>query len=510
MPSKSLAKMLDILYDSGSELDVKPGMKAFLKRMIGLNWDEIVWDGTITAPGLEKNSELLGKLKKYVSSQRISTDPAVRLKHSMGCSSLEIVRAKNGQLPEAVDVVISPLDRETEELISGFSKDDILFSIYGGGTSVTGGIKPRNGRSTITIDTSNLKDFRLEENIAICGSGLTGVEIEKKLNAHGRTLGFFPESIHSSTVGGWIATRATGQESNQYGDIEDILLGARVVNSGGEIKDPETPRSSIGMSAKDIALGSEGTNGLILSAYLETRPYPKNRYFSTRMFRSFGEAVKQMSNLREFPTVFRVMDEVETELSLYDLNDRTRNFLRRYLGLRGIVNGSLAIIVNNDSNYRHYIPESVWLGRGGAARWFNTRFDRPKIANALWKRGVISDTLETSCRWDCVTKIHASATSAFHKVMRETGSNGMIMAHLSHQYHSGVCIYFTFLMKSQEEEKSLLAVREAIEETILSNEGSITHHHGLGSYFTKYVDNGLKKLQSHYSDVLFSPVSKAE
>lgn len=498
-----MERVINVLYDGGRESDASEDMKAYLKRLLDLDWDRIVWDGNVTVPGIDQNRSLLTSLRKYISSERISIDPAQRMKHVIGSSSLEMVRARSGKLPEPVDAVITPMDNEAEELVSSYPDKKVRFTIYGGGSSVTGGIKQKGSGNTVCIDTSNLKDFRLDDNILVAGAGLTGKEIELKLNELGRTLGFFPESIQYSTVGGWIATRATGQESNQYGDIEDILLGVRLARSDGLIKDHENPRYSTGLMAKDVALGSEGLNGLVLSASFETFPFPRSRYFSTHMFQSFHDAIEHVSRLRTFPSVLRVSDETETELALLDVDRRTRNFLRRYLSVRGIVNGSMAIAMSNDRNFGRYMPESVWIGKKGGRKWFNTRFERPWLANALWKRGITVDTLETSCRWAAVEKLHSSVTAAFYHTVRDTGSSGVIMAHLSHQYHAGTCIYFTFLIRSEQDEETLMQVRKNIEETILAESGSITHHHGIGTYFEKYLDEPVKQLQRSLHDSMF-------
>lgn len=500
---KSMERVINVLYDEGRESDASDDMKAYLKRLLDLDWDDTVWDGSVTVPGLNQNKDLLTGLRKYISSERISLDPAQRMKHAIGSSSLEMVRARAGKLPEPVDAVISPLDNEAEELIASYPNVNVRFTIYGGGSSVTGGVKQKGTGDTVCIDTSNLKDFRLDDNIMVAGSGLTGREIELKLNEQGRTLGFFPESIQYSTVGGWIATRATGQESNQYGDIEDILLGVRLARSDGVVKDQENPRYSTGLMAKDIALGSEGMNGLVLSATFETFPFPRNRFFSTHMFQSFSEAIEHVSKLRMFPSVLRISDETETELALLDVDRRTRNFLKRYLSVRGIINGSMAIVMSNDKSFGRYLPESVWVGGSGGRKWFKTRFERPWLANALWKRGVTVDTLETSCKWAAVEKLHSSVSAEFYRTVRDAGSSGVIMAHLSHQYHAGTCIYFTFLIKAEHDEETLLEVRQNIEETILAESGSITHHHGIGTYFEKYLDEPVKKLQKSMHDSMF-------
>ena len=69
--------------------------------------------------------------------------------------------------------------------------------------------------------------------------------------ADGRTIelptGHWPQSIELSTVGGWVATRASGQFSTGYGSIEDLLLDLEVVLPDGSVlRTRRTPRAAAG------------------------------------------------------------------------------------------------------------------------------------------------------------------------------------------------------------------------------------------------------------------------
>ena len=52
----------------------------------------------------------------------------------------------------------------------------------------------------------------------------------------GFTVGHEPDSYEFSTLGGWVSTRASGMKKNVYGNIEDILVGVKMVTPVGVIE----------------------------------------------------------------------------------------------------------------------------------------------------------------------------------------------------------------------------------------------------------------------------------
>lgn len=487
------AKYLNVLYDNGEEINLSDDTKEYLGKMLGFDWNRIVWDGTVRVPDLSLDEELRKDILKYVSQDRVSVEPDQRILHSVGKSSEEILSLMKGHIPTPVDIVIYPRENELEELIRSVSKLDVVFTVTGGRTSVTRGISGKGDKKTVCIDTSNMKEITVSGARATAGAGLTGKEIEDYLEKRGLTCGFFPESFRYSTLGGWISTKATGQESNSYGDIENIVTGVKVARMGSVISEQNLPRNSSGPSPLSLVLGAEGQNGIIMSANLRIFPKPKRRFFSTIFFRSFSDAVSKLSKMDSYPTVLRVMDETETSISLLEISRKTRDRLKRYLRFRGIVDGSMGIVVNNNSRWGR-IAGTVSVGGSGARTWYDSRFLRPRMGNSLWKRGIISDTVETSAFWDSIMKIHSETSAVFHKVVRENQGSGIIMAHLSHQYNEGSCLYFTYLLNSEKQEELLKLVREAVIGTIIENGGSISHHHGLGGSLGRYLNSNIREL----------------
>lgn len=495
---------INILYGSGSGYMLTPGMKSLLDSSLGKIDPSEAWDGKVEVPDLKHDADLAASLSKVLKKNNFTLNPEERFVHSVGQSSLEICSLRDGIFPDIVDAVVFPEYSEVQPLLKLALEKKYQITVYGGGTSVTGGHLFKRKGTVISVDTKNLKEFRRGSGYVVLGAGFKGQEAENLLNTHGLTLGNFPESMQFSTIGGWIATMASGQESNQYGDIENILLSARVSRSDGEVLQPIVPRESTGLDAKALALGSEGRRGLITEAVLNTYRSPANRSFSSYFFRTFNEGINAIRKIRNIPTVLRLSDEPETMFSMDTADESTmKKVLRGYISVRGAQRGSMLIVMNNDASALLNIPGAIYTGPQIGRKWFRERYIRPYLGNEVWKKGIVPDTLETSASWDNIETLHSMVSEAFNEKTSELGLKGILLSHISHVYNSGASIYFTFMMRKCNTD-TLQDIRHAMVRTFIQCGGSISHHHGIGSYLSEYIENPVKNIEKGMQDPLFS------
>ena len=94
--------------------------------------------------------------------------------------------------------------------------------------------------------------------------------LEEKLAEFGVCTGHTPDSYEFSTLGGWVATRASGMKKNIYGNIEDMLVRAKMVTPTGVVeKNVQIPRMSAGPDINEVIMGSEG----VLAAVFSLTPF---------------------------------------------------------------------------------------------------------------------------------------------------------------------------------------------------------------------------------------------
>lgn len=465
----------------------------YLYKQFNVKSEHIVWDGYYSSPSLLIDDKLKKLLLNSIPVDRISFDVKVRFYHSIGKGASEYIRLMNNEKIEIVDAVIYPSEDEIPYILKNLGNDTEII-IFGGGTSVTEGLTPKKTKKySVSLDIRNFRDFKINKESLVLetGTGFMGPEIEKKLNSENLTLGHFPESFEHSTIGGWIATNAAGQESNRYGKIKEMVIGVKIITPTGTYIDHPVPAESAFFKVSDLAVGSEGAYGLITKAWLKINPIPKNIYFHSFMFHSFIdgiEALRDEFGSGNFPMISRLSDETETSLSMLAIKDSfLTNIFKTYLNMRNVLKKSALLILIDDSkrSYKAF-KKGVSIGSAPAKFWYKTRFDRPYMYNELLKRGIVAETIETSMLWSSVNTLYNNVINAFNDVTAKNNIKGIIMSHASHEYKTGTALYFTFLFYTEKDkEKALYLIRRTLLDTILKSGGSISHHHGIGTILNK-------------------------
>ena len=494
-----------VLYGDRDTYGVQKSAADEIESIFGIKWDTIAWDGKVEVPDVPTNNDLGNDLSAVLGKEKVSLDPSVRLKHSFGLSSIEVEMIREGKYPDIVDAVVEPDKEDLPKLMAFLKTNGIRSIIFGGGTSVNGSLLFRRNGRTVAISVNRMKAFRLLENLAVVGSGWKGLELEKKLNESGFTTGHFPESMLSSTVGGWIATKAAGQESNYYGSIENRVTGVSLVRSDGQLEDIMSPRESSGLMARDLAIGSEGRFGLISEATIKVDRLPARRYYRSFIVRDFEAGIEYMRGLDKIPALVRMSDAAETEFSFKNTEESFGlRYVRKRIAMKGFREPCLMIMIDNDQDRITRPDNSIPLGKSPAVMWERDRYERPYLGNELWKRGIVPDTLETSALWHNMVELHRSTVGCFEDIRKERGIRGFIMSHISHLYRQGACIYFTFAIRSGDELDDISAVRDAILKNFISHGSPVTHHHGPGTLMRKYEDREKLNMQLKFTDPVFA------
>ncbi|MDQ3387082.1 MAG: FAD-binding oxidoreductase, partial [Actinomycetota bacterium] len=205
---------------------------------------------------------------------------------------------------------------QVSRLLAWASRHGIPVVPYGAGSGVMGGTVPTKGGISLDLGAFNeIEELDAENLLVTVGAGLNGGIFEEKLEAKGFTAGHYPQSLHISTVGGWVATRGSGTFSSLYGNIEDMVAGLEVVLPTGEvIQTKAIPRSASGPDYKQLFIGSEGTLGVITRVTLRMWPRPEVRAFRALSFASFKDGLETIRRVVQSgfrPAVIRLYDPIE-------------------------------------------------------------------------------------------------------------------------------------------------------------------------------------------------------
>lgn len=420
----------------------------------------------------------------------VSTDPLTRASHSLGQGYLDLLRARQSVWQEATDLVVFPREAaEVRTLLRRAGDRGWAVVPYGGGTSVLGGVRPLAGghRAVVTVDLRHLnrvREVRSEDGLVRVEAGLRGPALEDALEAHGFTLGHFPQSFHHSTVGGWIATRSSGHLSGRYGDLAELVRSLRVVTPRGDVETRTVPSRATGPELRELFVGSEGILGIIVEAVLRVRPRPEAREGLTFLAPSFGAALSTCRDMVQSgpgPALVRISDEAEAEALAaargLDLEDVPSLVLLEFQGTERAVRdqGEDATGIWTDAG-------SVGLDRRWVDAWREEYYRSPYLRDELFARGLLVETLETAAPWSRLEALHHGVRGALHDAFAREGEAGLVLCHLSHAYPDGGSLYFTLLTPrtpgdAAEQWHRLKAVAT---EAVLAQGGTLSHHHGIG------------------------------
>lgn len=442
----------------------------------------------------------------------ISTDPAERVLHARGQSLPDWIALRSGCVDSFPDGVAYPeSESEVRDLISYAREVGAQLIPYGGGTSVVGHINPTTGnRPVLTVDLRHMcRLYSMDEanHLATFAAGVTGLHLEAQLRAHGFTLGHFPQSFEYSTLGGWIATRSSGQQSLGYGRIEQLFAGGRVETSLGTLEIEPFPASATGMDLREIVLGSEGRLGILTEATVRVTPLPEQEQFLVVFFPDWERgiaAVRQMLQTRLPLAMLRLSTPMETQTNLVLAgHERSIGALERVLALRGVDDNKCMLLmgmVGRRAVVRLARKEALSIARklngvsmGGilGTQWHKHRFRTPYLRNTLWSMGYALDTVETATTWDRIPTLVEAIEASLRGGLAEDDEKVLVFSHLSHLYRHGSGIYTTYLYRIASDPSETLRrwqiLKEAASRAIVAQHGTISHQHGVGTDHRRYL-----------------------
>nr|CAD7395116.1 unnamed protein product [Timema cristinae] len=241
-----------------------------------------------------------------------------RLVRAHGHTLNDMFMLREGHFPRIPDLVVWPgCHDDVVKLVQLAHTYDVVLIPFGGGTSVSGAVScPSNDpRTILSLDTSQMNRILWVDKdnlVACCESGIVGQDLERQLQEQGLTTGHEPDSYEFSSLGGWVATRASGMKKNVYGNIEDLLVNVRMVTPTGVLqKQCRGPRVSCGPDFNHIVMGSEGTLGVITEVILKVRPLPSCKKYGSIVFPNFECGVlcmREIARQRCQPASIRLMD----------------------------------------------------------------------------------------------------------------------------------------------------------------------------------------------------------
>ena len=419
----------------------------------------------------------------------VITDADILRDRAIDSWALALLRRTRGDdLPVPAAVVFPARTEEVATVLAWACEAGVAVIPRGGGSGVCGGAVAHAG--SIVLDLSRMNHVIGVDpvsQVVQAEAGVRGDQLEDVLAGPGLTVGHYPQSIASSTVGGWIAASSAGQASTGFGAIEDVLLGCTAVLPQGEIlRCRPVPRSAAGPDLRRLLVGSEGTLAVVTEATLACRARPARwdwLVFGFRSFAALADGLRDALRAETGAAVIRGYDEADAQLSFGALGHTS--------GCVGMLGFPVGPGAREALEARKKLASSV-IERAGSSgqldasygeHWWQHRHDavdtyaRIMGPDRAFGPGVIVDTFEVAGLWSAVPRLYAGIRDAL------AAHAQAVLCHLSHLYSSGSSLYFTFLITGtddQDAEARYLAAWDDAVRSCTAAGGTLTHHHGVG------------------------------
>ncbi len=253
-------------------------------------------------------------------------DPATDLARIVGedyvltdLQSLEKYSRDMGNFERMPKIVVRPGNvEEISKIVAYCNKNKIPITVWGAGTSLTGAVVS----DSLILDISRLNRIIAVDKInyyAHVEAGVILEDLNQKLSEEGF---FFPPDPASSficTVGGAVAEGAGGLRCVKYGTVKDWVLALKVVLPDGSVVKVGEPlaKNRAGYNLTQLFVGSEGTLGVIVEAWLKIAPIPdapvRRMYAYFDSWRDAGNAIVEIRRSRIVPRMLEFFDRLGLE-----------------------------------------------------------------------------------------------------------------------------------------------------------------------------------------------------
>ena len=403
---------------------------------------------------------------------RFSTDNTVRDAHARDASY------HRGALPDAV--VFPKTNAEVAEIVKICAKYKIPIIPYGTGTGVEGAVVAIEGTLCIALNEMNrILRVSPDDRDATVQAGVTRLQLNTHLAEMGTQLHFSVDPGADASLGGMVATRASGTSTVQYGTMLNNVLGLTVVTADGTIvhTGSRARKSAAGYDLTRLFIGSEGTLGIITEITLKLTRLPEAVAAAVCAFPSVAAAVD---------TVIKLMDTGISIARIELLDELQMDAVNRYTGLAYKVAPTLFFEFHGSENTvaeSSEIAGKIAAAHGsGDFRWATDENERKRLWQARYDSyyaalnrrpgsvGYVTDA--------CVPITRLAECIAKTKALLEQSSLPATM--LGHVGDGNFHVVFALEPDNKDELAEAQYLSDQIVDIALKMDGTCTGEHGVG------------------------------
>jgi FAD/FMN-containing dehydrogenase len=382
--------------------------------------------------------------------------------------------------PGNADQVFSPENEEqVVDILKRASAENVPITIMGALTGVTGGAAPEGGWG---LSLAKLRRLDIEKGRAVAGPGILLREVQAAAAASGQFYAPDPTE-NTSSIGGNIATNASGSRSFRYGATREHVLALRVALLDGRVIEvhrgqpvdfdvpavplPKTTKHSAGyrlvpnMDFVDLFIGNEGTLGVVTQAEFKLLPAPGEILGGVVFFASEEAALDSVDRWRELPGL-RMIEYLDGKsLRMMDVGHQAALMIE----IEGDADLDMSGTLESDSWFA--------LSAADRERFRQFRHALPERVNARIRRtGFMKLSTDYAVPLDKNREILATYKT---KLRKAVGDNFVIFGHIGDAH-----LHINTFSDNSEQFASAKAVSNDLARDAVSLGGTVGAEHGLG------------------------------
>jgi len=200
-------------------------------------------------------------------------------------------------------LVVRPgTQQEVEAVVAACAEVGAAIGPRGGGTAVGLGNPPARLDVVVCLDRlTRIVEFDPANLVVSAEAGVRLADLQRVLAAEREFLPLDPPRMDRRTVGGVIASNASGPSRLLYGTARDLVLGLRVVLPSGERVrcGGKVIKNVSGYDMNKVFIGSLGTLGIITEATFKLLPAPAGRATVAGVFADLPRAAAVVTRALE-------------------------------------------------------------------------------------------------------------------------------------------------------------------------------------------------------------------
>src|SRR6266702_4369871 len=204
----------------------------------------------------------------------------------------------DGLLPRFV--VIPTQVEQVAQIVALVNQYGLSLLTRGGGSRISIGGMPE--QIDVLLETNRLTQV-LEHEVAdlTCHveAGLTLAALQTRLVKQGQRLALDPPDAAQATIGGILASNASGPKRLRYGSARDLVIGLHVVQANGDVSRSggRVVKNVAGYDLNKLFIGSLGTLGIIVEANFKLHPLPDAEHTLLITYSRIEDAMQMVMTL---------------------------------------------------------------------------------------------------------------------------------------------------------------------------------------------------------------------